>query len=97
MTYNPIYDYPEICSKDCKHVQCSSWGTLEAIGKPCRNRTPTNEQWKESQENAKFLRNLEIGIQKAMKVAMQPFEARLQRLENSKRNRRINSQNINHD
>jgi len=38
-------NYPEICNKDCPHTQCSSWGIASMQGKPCRNITPTNEQW----------------------------------------------------
>jgi len=41
---DPTYGYPLICSKQCPHTQCSSWGTQEMEGKPCRNRVPTNEE-----------------------------------------------------
>jgi len=41
-----IGDFPAICDKNCPHVQCSSWGNDDAIGKPCRNLVPTNEQLK---------------------------------------------------
>lgn len=44
---DPLYGFPLICNKQCPHVQCSSWGTLEMEGKPCRNRVETNEQWGE--------------------------------------------------
>jgi hypothetical protein len=37
--------YPEICSLECPHYQCSSYGSAQ-VGKPCRNRTPTNEELK---------------------------------------------------
>ena len=43
---DPLTGFPLICSKECPHTQCSSWGTQEAIDKPCRNRVETNEQWK---------------------------------------------------
>ena len=36
--------FPEICTKECPHTQCSSWGIPEMQGKPCRNKTLTNEQ-----------------------------------------------------
>jgi hypothetical protein len=42
-------EYPAICSKECPYVQCSSWGTPEMEGKPCRNRVPTNEELKHPQ------------------------------------------------
>jgi hypothetical protein len=42
-------DFPAICDKNCPHVQCSSWGNDDAIGKPCRNLVPTNEQLKQPQ------------------------------------------------
>ena len=36
--------FPNVCSKACPHTQCSSWGTPETVGKPCRNRVKTNEE-----------------------------------------------------
>ena len=35
-------NYPEICTKDCPHTQCSSWGVPSMQGQPCRNRVAPN-------------------------------------------------------
>ena len=59
-------------------------------GKPCRNITPTNEQWSESQGNVKIIRELEIGIEEAIEKAMEPFEKRIQAMENAKPRKPIN-------
>jgi len=59
-------------------------------GKPCRNRVETNEQWSKSQANAKFIRNLENGIEEAMRKGMKQFEARLQALENTEPRKPLN-------
>jgi len=41
---DPTTGFPLICNKECPHTQCSSWGTLEMEGEPCRNRTKTNDE-----------------------------------------------------
>jgi len=58
LRFIPPPEYPEICDKRCPHVQCSSWGTPEMEGKPCRNRVPTNEEIKHPQPEI-IMRNTE--------------------------------------
>jgi len=61
LRFIPPREYPEICDKRCPHVQCSSWGTPEMDGKPCRNRVPSNEELEHPQPEAKIIimRNME--------------------------------------
>ena len=48
---SPHPPFPEICDKTCPYTQCSTWGNPQAIGKPCRNLTLTNEELKKEGEN----------------------------------------------
>jgi hypothetical protein len=47
-----IDEFPQICTKQCPHTQCSSWGTSAMENQLCRNKVPTNEQIKHSQTRA---------------------------------------------
>lgn len=78
--------FPEICFP-CKNVQCP-YRKRENFGKPCKMQFSQYENAKmkpnsQDNPNESLLRNLEIGIEEAIEKAMEPFEKRLQAMENT--------------
>lgn len=61
---DPLYGFPLICTKECSHTQCSSWGTNEMEGKLCRNRVPTNEEISRRHVKTSQIRTIFGGVER---------------------------------
>jgi len=65
-------EYPQTCTKECPHTQCSSYGTPEMEGKVCRNRVKTNQQILDETQNS---------VTQAVERAFKPLNDRLDEIE----------------
>lgn len=82
--------FPEICTTDCPHHQCSSWGTVEMQGKPCRNRVPKNPPSTLPQ----ITRGIEEQIEEAVKRAFKPIDEKITKLEREAFEHRVENQEL---
>jgi hypothetical protein len=80
----PINEFPEFCTKQCPHTQCSSWGTSAMENQPCRNRVPTNEQFKHAQT-----RTIDNDKLKNLLARLEIVETELRNAENVPKNEHI--------
>lgn len=83
-------NFPETCTQECPHTQCSSWGIPEMQGKPCRNHVQTNQELeKASNPNEEILRSLEPNL-KAQMFLKEPNKTLFKPTWSNRKNRILN-------